>query len=171
FHQLRAEATQAVRLVVRGVPDDARLVGGERTGPGEWSLLFRGPMARLAATVMEFEFYRASRVPFHGTTFSVAEVVPRPPDDVPAGVVGVAVERALRLDDGRLLVEFAATPGARYLVQLADALAEWRHAAGFVTAGATRVQWVDAGAPKTAPRPAGSTGRFYRVFLLDAASP
>lgn len=171
FHQLRADATNAVRLVVRGVPDDARLVGGERTGPGEWSLLFRGPMARLDTTLMEFEFYRASRVPFQGTAFSVAEVAPRPQDEVPAGAAGVTVDRALALDDGRLLVEFAATPGARYLVQYADALGEWRNAAGTVTAGGTRVQWVDAGAPKTAPRPAGTAGRFYRVFRLDAAAP
>ncbi|MFN0068954.1 MAG: FG-GAP-like repeat-containing protein [Limisphaerales bacterium] len=171
FWQLRADATQAVRLRLRGVPDDVQVVGGERTGPGEWSFLFRGPMPRLANTEMTFEFYRASRAWFDGVTYSVAEVVPRPPDDVPAGAVGVTVDRVELLHDGRPLVEFAATPGTRYLVQYADAVGEWRSASGRVTAGASRAQWVDTGAPKTAPRDAAGPARFYRVFRLDAAAP
>lgn len=119
---------------------------------------FRGPMARLDSPTPTFEFYRAIRVPFDGTASSVAEVVPRPPDEVPTGAAGVTVDRVLALPDGRLLVEFAA------------ALGEWRNAAGPVTAGGTRVQRADAGAPKTAPRPAGTAGRFHREFRLDAGS-
>lgn len=171
FWQLRADTTNAARLRISGVPDDVRVVGGERTGPGEWSYLFHGPMARLGSTEMTFEFYRASREFFGSPSYAVTEVVRRPPDDVPAGAAGVTVDRVELLDDGRLLVEFGATPGARYLVQFADAVGEWRSAAGSVTAGASRVQWVDAGAPKTAPRSAGSAGRFYRVFRLDGATP
>lgn len=171
FWQLRADVTNALSLRLRGVPDDVRVVGADRTGPGEWLMLFRGPMARLASTAMEFEFHRASRVPFDGVTYSIEKVVARPPDDVPAGAVGVTVDRVQLLHGWQPLVEFAATPGARYLVQHADAVGEWRNASGSVTAGASRVQWVDTGAPKTAPLNPAGPARFYRVFRLDVAAP
>jgi hypothetical protein len=37
-----------------------------------------------------------------------------------------------------------------------------------ITAPANRVQWIDAGPPKTDSNPAQQTARYYRVILLTA---
>jgi hypothetical protein len=164
FVQLRGDATNAVRVRVTGLPEDVRLHGGERVAPDAWELLMRGPLARFVAGEFTVEFHRPGRRPFAPPAYAVAGVEARPPDDAPAGAAPVPVGRVLALDGGRFLIEFAAVPGARYVVQYADELGAWRTASGAVTAGATRVQWLDTGLPKTTP--AAGPGRFYRVFQV-----
>jgi hypothetical protein len=163
FTMLAGDVTNAVRVRVSGLPADVRLHGGERVAPDAWELLVRGPVARFGAAEFTVEFHRPGRQPFASPAYSVAGLEARPPDDAPAGTP-VGVGRVLALGGGLFLLEFAAVPGARYVIQYADELGSWRTASGVVTAGATRVQWLDAGAPKTTP-PTGP-GRFYRVFRV-----
>jgi hypothetical protein len=79
------------------------------------------------------------------------------------------VDRCEVLDNGDVLIEFAAEMGALYTVQYSEDGEAWINVVPDVLAGGTRVQWIDNGPPKTASHPAGEKRRFYRLFKKETA--
>ena len=77
-----------------------------------------------------------------------------------------ALDRDPLVAQGRLLIQFATTPGRRYAVEYSGDLGTWKAAFPPVRAAGNRVQWYDDGPPKTESRPVGASSRYYRVVLL-----
>lgn len=77
--------------------------------------------------------------------------------------------RGQRLAGGGMLLEFPAEPGRTYEVVydgevgFTDSL----RAMPSVTAPGDRVQWIDAGPPKTSRRPEEAAARFYRIIEVE----
>jgi uncharacterized repeat protein (TIGR01451 family) len=70
--------------------------------------------------------------------------------------------------DGVVLLEFTAIAGRTYTLQYSDDhLQSWKTAVPSVTAASNRVQWLDAGPPKTEVHPRSRASRLYRVLLVN----
>jgi|GEM_PF-5303519 len=110
------------------------------------------------------EYYRPSRIAdfIPGFTLAPQEEEPEEPGDVPP----LALElRILRIDSRGLLVEFKTVAERRYTVQYSDDLNIWKVSQPSVEGTGERIQWLDAGPPKTATFPNGT--RFYRIVESD----
>lgn len=83
----------------------------------------------------------------------------------PDGTSFTVVPRG-RLPDGSFLVEFDSLLTRSYLVQYSFDLTNWRTALPSILGNGSRLQWIDAGPPKTDLPPDQSTNRYYRIFLL-----
>ncbi len=72
------------------------------------------------------------------------------------------IHRIRVLEDGRVVLEFASTPGGRYRVDYRDDLpgGVWRSVPWTIEAQANRTQWIDSGPPATLA-PTGT--RYYRI--------
>jgi hypothetical protein len=66
--------------------------------------------------------------------------------------------------NGALLIEFASTPGATYVIQYSSDMQNFKTAAPPIVAAGTRVQWIDSGPPKTDSLPGSAGQRFYRIL-------
>ena len=76
-----------------------------------------------------------------------------------------SITRAVLLRDGTLLIEFPSVLGASYSV-IYSTNVDFSNpliAQPNIIAPADRVQWIDAGPPKTLSPPDSETSRFYRV--------
>ncbi len=154
-------------LVDTGSPD-VDVWNASGSGGGRFQIAWQRSLGAGEAVNLVVEFYSRVR-PWTGTPrFEVSpEVVSLPPG--PDGTP-FSVDRVVPLDAGSLLIEFSATPGRRYFIEYGDNLAEWIRSPLGVTAGGTRVQWVDSGPPKTFPAPNGESQRYYRVIAVPTAN-
>jgi len=60
---------------------------------------------------------------------------------------------------------------ADFAVEYSHDMQEWKRAGDVViVGGANRVQWIDAGAPKTSKHPDEVATRYYRVVKLEEAA-
>ncbi len=116
---------------------------------------------------LRIEYFVPDRVAFPNPTIEALAVpayVPRPANgDVINGL------RVVRLEGGELLIEFPAEPGQVYEIVYADevTLSDPLRALPSVTATGTRVQWMEAGPPKTSRRPDEISARFYQVIKVE----
>lgn len=124
------------------------------------------------------EFYLPDRLLVHSLTNQTgtfnpgyyAQVVPPTEPQEPAGTVLSPGPLRYALTNGNFLIEFSTQAGRLYYIQYTDELAGpepvWRTARPPVSGNGTRLQWIDAGPPKTHSRPATVPQRFYRVVLV-----
>ena len=122
------------------------------------------PLGVGSNVVLLVEYYVPTRVAPTNLIYTVEAGPPMMPP-VTTGTI-LSINRTVVLADGSVLVEFSAVPGQIYAIQYSSDLVTWRTAVPAITAPANRVQWIDAGPPKTDSRPAQQSARYYRVVLL-----
>ena len=157
-------AFRGVAVLIRGLPQDVRVYNG--SGSSSSPTVTHGfPVASGQSVDFVIEYYRASRQPFTQPVYSPTTL--NPGSSNPDGRV-FSIDRAQLVQGNRMLIEFTAEAGKRYLVQYRTnaTSAAWRSAHPAVTAGANRVQWFDDGPPKTESPPGPVGNRFYRVIEL-----
>ncbi len=154
----------AVRILVDGLPANARVQNASGQTNGLWYVEYNQPLAPEESVDLVVEFYLLDRVNLPNPTYMTQVVLPAAQTD-PTGAP-FAINRLERMADGRWLVEFASIPGRTYAIQYSSDLRDWKTAAPFVTAPANYVHWVDDGPPKTESKPSDSPQRTYRVLLL-----
>ena len=111
--------------------------------------------------VLEY-FSPALGVPAPSLSLAAPEATPVPPAIVP-----FMIDKATVLPGGEVLLEFPSDPGGRYLIQYNDDNTTWKSTGAPITAGGNRVQWRDAGPPKTSPHPSAVPSRFYRAAKIN----
>jgi len=150
------------RIVFPGITEQVFNAGG--TNDGRRFVTLTRPLAAGESADLLVEYFVPTRTAFPNPTlltWGVPAYVPRP--STGTNVTGLRVSR---MDAGRLLLEFPATPGRGYEVVYDDDVRfnEPVRALPTVTAPADRAQWIDAGPPKTSQRPGEAPQRFYRVI-------
>jgi len=149
-------------LRITGLPDDVRVWNASDRTDGGATVEFHQPLAAGASATLVLEYYVKQRGTEIHPDISVslaAESRPHPP--APDG--GLPIDRALRLADGAMLVEFTATPGALYEVHYSPDGEHWKLSPVRIRAAGNRVQWIDRGPPRTDVPPSEAPVRFYRV--------
>lgn len=154
----------AVRLSVLDLPKDVLLYNASGSTNGIPFAEYRHVLNAGATVGFLLEYYRSNRVVFVSTNF-VPTVVPLAISATPTGTV-LQLDRTPFLSNGALVIEFASVPGKTYVVEYSPDMQTWTSAVPPVIAAGTRVQWTDAGPPKTDSPPGGLGQRFYRVVQL-----
>jgi len=124
------------------------------------------PLGVGSTVVFLLEYYVPTRVAPTNLTYTVEAGPPVIPPVISGTIFNIS--RTIVLADGSVLVEFSAVPGQVYAIQYGSDMVTWRTAVPAITAPANRVQWIDAGPPKTDSSPAQQPARYYRVVLLSA---
>jgi len=159
-------AFRGVAALIRGLPTDVQVRNGSSGGSSGPFVSHDFPLASGQSVTLVIEYYRANRQPFTQPTYFPTVIIP--PVSRPQGGL-LSVDRALLLQNGRVLIEFSAKAGKRYVVQYntnGTDTTTWLTADPAITAGANRVQWLDDGPPKTVSPPGGVGNRLYRVVEL-----
>ena len=130
-------AFRGVAISVRGLPGDVRVYNG--SGSTTSPLVTHDfPVASGQGVDFVIEYYRESRQPFTQPVYS--PTITSPGSSNPDGRI-FSIDRAQLVQGNRMLIEFTAEAGKRYLVQYRDNVtsAPWQSAHPAVTAGANRV--------------------------------
>jgi hypothetical protein len=155
----------AIRLRVPNLTDSAMLhnaTGSENRIP---YVQHDQPLGTGDWVDMVLEYFVSNRQPIPAPEVQIEPISPSQRSESLSGTV-LNVDRNLRLNDGRFLIEFAAIVGRNYAIQYSDDMRIWRTALPTIRASATRLQWLDDGPPKTVVKPSGENARFYRALLL-----
>lgn len=113
---------------------------------------------------LRVEFRIPDRNPGHQPEYPVEPGSPTSPTTPEGDSFGV-IPRG-RLPDGAFLLEFDSLPSRTYAVQYSYDLTHWTTALPPLLGNGSRLQWIDAGPPKS-DRPLDATPeRYYRIFLL-----
>lgn len=160
------ETPASVILMVSGLATNARLYNAAGTTNGLPFVQSTDPLPVGSNVVFLLEFYVPTRIMPTNLTYTVLAGGYAIPSDVTG--VTLAIDRMTVLDNGSVLVEFTAIPGRSYAIQYSSDMIMWKTAVPAFVAPANRVQWIDAGPPKTDSNPAGQPKRFYQVILLPA---
>ena len=156
----------SVRVLISGLAANATLYNASGTTNGVPYVQSSSPLGVGSNIIFLLEYYVPTRVAPSGLTLTVqAGPVVIPP--VVTGTI-LNIDRTIVQGDGSVAVEFSAVPGQIYAVQYSADMMTWRTAVPAITAPTSRVQWIDAGPPKTDSNPAGQPARYYRVILLPA---
>ena len=159
-----SNSVPALRLAVLSLPADVTLYNASGATNGSPFVEYDQTLAAGGSVDLVLEYYRSNRVEFVATNFQVTPVgLARP---APPGGTIVQLDRDPFLFNGMLVIEFASVPGRTYVVEYSPDMQTWSVAVPPVTAAGTRLQWVDAGPPKTASPPGAPGQRFYRVVQL-----
>lgn len=156
----------AFRILVSGLPDGVSVHNAQGAADGQSFLLYNQVLAAGESVDLVVEFFQADASGGFEAQFEIQLV---DAVEVDTAVAGVEVDRCEVLDNGDVLIEFAAEMGALYTVQYSEDGEAWINVVPDVLAGGTRVQWIDNGPPKTASHPAGEKRRFYRLFNKETA--
>ncbi|MDR3460205.1 MAG: Ig-like domain-containing protein [Verrucomicrobiae bacterium] len=156
----------SVLVLISGLAANAHLYNATGTTNGTPYVQSSSPLGVGSNIVFLLEYYVPTRVAPANLTLTVqAGPVMIPP--VINGTI-LNIDRTIVRDDGSVLVEFSTVPGQIYTVQYSSDMITWRTAVPAITAPTSRVQWIDAGPPKTDSNPAGQPARYYRAVLLPA---
>ena len=155
-----AGGASAFRLVVQGLPAGTTLHNA--SGANDAGLPFvqvDQPLAGNETLTIVLEYYSPTLgAPSPTFAFESAATVLEP-----AGGTPFAIDRVVDLGAGRgMLLEFTTMVGGRYGVQFSADNVTWKTSGLPMTAGGTRLQWIDSGPPKTPSLP-GPGSRFYRA--------
>jgi hypothetical protein len=153
----------AVRLLIRALPADVQVYNASGSTNGVPYVRYNPSLAPDESVDFLIEYYRASRQTIPQPSFVAQDATSVSVN--PTGVV-ISVDRILRLNTGRFLIEFTTTPGRVYAVQYSSDTKVWKTASPSITAPANKVQWYDDGPPKTESAPTTVGSRFYRVIAL-----
>ena len=154
----------ALRLGVLGLPADIVLSNAGGTNNGVPFVEYDAPLGPGASVDFLLEYYRSNRLDFVSSNFIATAGSPAPAIS-PTGTL-LQLDRAPFVYQGKLVIEFSATPGETYQIQYSADMQTWSTAVPPVTATGTRVQWIDAGPPMTVSAPGELGRRFYRVMQL-----
>lgn len=152
------------RLYVTGLPEGVILWNRHGYENGIPYIDIFGDILPGASINILLEYYRPSRIADFtpGFNLSPQEAEPEQPGDAPPLALDL---RILRIDSRGLLVEFKTLAEKRYTVQYSDDLSVWKVSQPSIEGTGERIQWLDAGPPKTATFPNGT--RFYRIVESD----
>ena len=153
----------AARLLIQALPADVQVYNASGSTNGTPFVQYQLSLAPAATVDLLIEYYRANRNADFWANFLAQDATPLPVTET--GAV-LAIDRNVRLESGRFLIEFSATPGRRYAVQYSSDMTNWKTANPIITAPANRVQWYDDGPPKTESKPTTTGSRFYRIMEL-----
>jgi uncharacterized repeat protein (TIGR01451 family) len=156
----------SVRVLISGLAANVQLYNASGITNGIPYVQSSSPLGVGSNVVFLLEYYVPTRV----APANLTQTVQAGPLVIPPVVSGtvVNISRTVVLANGSVLVEFNAVPGQIYAIQYSSDLTTWQTAVPVITAPANRVQWIDAGPPKTDSNPAQQTARYYRVILLTA---
>jgi hypothetical protein len=160
---------RAVRLYALALPSGTSLAnqsGTDALGPFAEIDTASRPEARSFPLTLKYHHPRRGKFPTPQLEVRVVDSVPR---DIPEGD-RFTITRAVPLAEGAVLVEFAAQPGARYRIEYSPDMSAWTPVPSQVTAGGTKVQWIDRGPPETGTPPSTARERFYRVVRTSPPS-
>ena len=156
----------SVMILVSGLAANAKLYNATGITNGTPFVQSASPLGIGSNVIFLLEFYVPTRVAPANLTFTMQAGPPMIPPVVSGTIMNIS--RMIVLANGSVLVEFSAIPGQVYAIQYSSDMVTWRTAVPAITAPATRVQWIDAGPPKTDSSPAQQSARYYRVVLLAA---
>jgi uncharacterized repeat protein (TIGR01451 family) len=163
---LGTNAVAAVRVVVTGLTN--RLYNASGTNGSSPFVVYTAGLATNQSVTLLLQYVPRKNFPFTNSQLQ-AYAVPVPSLTLPVGTSGtnVTISRIVKLSNGDMLVEFPAITNRSYTVIYSDNIlfANAMIAPPSFMAPANVVQWIDYGPPATVSTPAGSTSRFYRVFL------
>jgi uncharacterized repeat protein (TIGR01451 family) len=158
-------AVDSVRLTVSGLTN--WLYNAIGTNNGHPYVVYPSTLDPGQSVDLMLEYFVPTRVPIDIAESNYTAVgVPGFNVASPGGTNGVfSITRAVLLRDGTLLIEFPSVLGASYSV-IYSTNVDFSNpliAQPNIIAPADRVQWIDAGPPKTLSPPDSETSRFYRV--------
>jgi uncharacterized repeat protein (TIGR01451 family) len=157
----------AVRVYVTGLRSGVYLQNAVGTNAGKPYVHYNVPLPAGGNVAFLLEFLSVDRRPFtNGIEVEVTTpILFTPATGAPVKDIRIFMETYAPLDEPHQVVEFATVPGRSYMVLYGDAGPDsvTNVAPPIVRATANVVQWVDAGPPKTATKPAA---RYYRAVLL-----
>jgi uncharacterized repeat protein (TIGR01451 family) len=154
----------AVRLVVLDLPPDVALYNASGATNGAPFVEYDQPLGSGGSIDFLLEYYRSNRLDLVSTNFETTVVAPATP--APPTGASLELDRDPFRFNGGLVIEFASIPGRTYIVQYSADMQTWSTAVPPLIAAGTRVQWIDAGPPKTDSAPGAPGQRFYRIAQL-----
>ena len=155
----------AFRVLVGGLPIGVTVANSQGDVLGNSFLLFNQALESGESIELTVEYLQADASGGFEPTFEM-ELLDRV-ENQSAGE-GVEVDRCEVLENGDVLIEFPSQIGATYTVQYSQNGEAWNNVVPDITAGGTRLQWIDNGPPKTISHPSGEKLRLYRVIKRDA---
>ena len=159
------DTPSSVIVLVHGLAANATLYNASGTTNGVPYVQSALPLPVSSNVVFVLEIYVPTRVKPTNLTYTV---MAGPPVILPIPIgTPFSVDSVRALGDGSMLVEFTAVPGHTYAIQYSSDMNTWRTAVPAITAPANRVQWIDAGPPKTDSPPQSQPARYYRVVLIN----
>ena len=158
-------ALPAFRVLVGGLPIGVTVANSQGDVLGNSFLLFNQALESGESIELTVEYLQADASGGFEPTFEI-ELLDQV-ENQSAGE-GVEVDRCEVLENGDVLIEFPSQIGATYTVQYSQNGEAWNNVVPDITAGGTRLQWIDNGPPKTISHPSGEKLRLYRVIKRDA---
>ena len=154
----------AIHLRIDGMPSDASVFNASGQTNGTWYVQYNQPLApgQSIDLVVEYHLLNRNNLPSPVFTAIVERIEPQVPEDG----IPHRIDRIVRLQDGRIMIEFTSIAGRSYSLQYSTDLKEWKHVTPTLEATANRTQWIDNGPPKTESDPAQTSRRFYRLAIL-----
>jgi uncharacterized repeat protein (TIGR01451 family) len=113
------------------------------------------------------EYYSTTRLQFNSTNFIAIASVGPPPMVLPVSgtLIQLDTNYPVTLTNNQFIIEFASVPGGTYVIQYStNGMSNWLSAVPPIVAPGTRVQWIDAGPPKTVSPPGSTGSRYYRIY-------
>jgi uncharacterized repeat protein (TIGR01451 family) len=158
---LGTQDVASARVIVSGL--DGAVFNSVGTNSGNPFVICSGTLGAGQSIDLLLEYFVPKRRPVPDPTLA-AIVVPTPHLTAPASSPP-NITRVLPLAPGGFLIEFESVPGQSYTVLYSPepAFTNALTAQPPIVAPADRVQWIDAGPPKTVSRPGDQSTRFYRV--------
>jgi len=155
----------AIQLLVDGLPSNATVHNADGTASGPDYVTYNQPLAPGESVDLVVEFRLLDRENLPALTYQ-AQVVD-PLQQLLASGTPSMIDRIVKLQDERFMIEFTSIPDRTYAIQYSSDLKTWKTATPFHQATSSRVQWIDNGPPKTESSPAQNSMRFYRLILLS----
>jgi uncharacterized repeat protein (TIGR01451 family) len=158
----------AARVIVSGLTNVLFNAVGTNNGSPfvQYTAPTNAPLAPGQNVNLLLQYFVPTRLPIVVANSNYAAVPVPAPDLQPPSGTPFMITLVTNLPDGRLLIEFPATPGLTYTVLYSDnpAMSNSLAAEPSIVAQANRVQWIDSGPPGTISAPTNVASRFYSVL-------
>ena len=159
-----SQAITGFRIYVDGLPDDVTLYNGHGFENGVPYVDISVSLAPGESFTVTLEYLRASRILDFTPSYRLEQASAVPP--VAGSGDGARLDlRVIEVSGKGVLVEFTTEQGVQYIVEYSDDMSDWKVSPTPVQGTGQRVQWLDAGLPKTLSFPESS--RFYRLKISE----
>jgi hypothetical protein len=155
----------AVRIYVGNLTNNAVLWNATGTTNGTSYVESQNAVPPGSHVDFVLEYYVPSRLQPNPTLTAV--LVP-PPQGGGITVSGFQqhIDRIIVLPNRNIMVEFSTITNRLYYIQYTSDMLVWKTAVPAVRGNGTKIQWIDAGPPKTDSPPSAVPSRSYRLILL-----